>query len=64
MERLGQVTLKQEEGFEIATINTDTDAHIYMRIPPAGSESLERLMGDYSHLFVRYHKRPGRCQLN
>ena len=47
---------RQEEVFEIATINRDTDARICMRLPPAGSESLVRLMRDYSLLFARQHK--------
>ena len=55
---------RQEEGFEIATINTDMDARVFVRLPPAGKESLVCLMRDYSLLFARHHKRSRRSQLN
>ena len=55
---------KQEEEYEVASINTKERIQMGEELQPRETAALEQLVDEYSHIFTQYPKRPGRCQLN
>ena len=55
---------KQEEEYEVASINTMERIQMGEELQPRETAALEQLVDEYSHIFTQYPKRPGRCQLN